>query len=550
MRLREKLWNPYILVFISSGSIMVLELSAGRLVAPRIGVSIYTWTSIIGVVLAGISLGNYIGGRLSDRYGSMWLLGLLFSSASLATLLALWLNNDLHDFQLPINVPMMVWILMYIAAVFLLPSIILGCVAPVVVRLSLKDLSHAGSTVGKIYAWSSAGSIAGTFLAGFFFISRFGTKATFVGVASVLMLLGIWFLWDLSWRKTLVRISLALALFAGGIFWLDRTGFLRSECMNETNYFCINVREIERDGRQVHELLLDRLVHSYNDLEDPTYLGYAYEQTYAALIEPLLGERGGLDSLFIGGGGYTFPRYVQTFSPDSHLVVVEIDEGVTEAAHDWLVLDRDTDIITYNMDARGYLIWEAEPESFDVVFGDAFNDYSVPYHLTTLEVTKLIDTVLRDDGLYMANIIDGGEHGHFLRAFVATQREVFEHVLVIPSSSGWQISMRTTFVIVASHYPIDLSAVSDAFPVLAGQELDEYMAEAPYVVLTDDYVPVDSLMAPVVQASFGGTAWDPEITARIRERIHVVGYGAAGLVVLALIAIVYWRIRRADTAES
>lgn len=73
-------WQPYAIVFVSSACIMILELTAGRIVAPYVGVSLYTWTSIIGVVLAGISLGNYIGGRLADRAGSLRLQASFFCS--------------------------------------------------------------------------------------------------------------------------------------------------------------------------------------------------------------------------------------------------------------------------------------------------------------------------------------------------------------------------------------------------------------------------------------------------------------------------------------
>jgi len=57
-----------LIVFISSTCMMVLELVAGRIIAPYVGVSLYTWTSVIGVVLAGMSLGNYLGGKLADRW--------------------------------------------------------------------------------------------------------------------------------------------------------------------------------------------------------------------------------------------------------------------------------------------------------------------------------------------------------------------------------------------------------------------------------------------------------------------------------------------------
>ncbi|NLX44082.1 MAG: fused MFS/spermidine synthase [Chloroflexi bacterium] len=549
MTLRQRLWNPYVLVFISSSCTMVIELVASRFIAPRVGVSLYTWTSVIGVILAGISLGNYLGGRLADRYGSPTLLGIVFSLASLATLVPLWLGGDLHAFRLPFETPLLVWIVIYIAILFLVPSVILGCVSPIVVKLSLSDLKKAGTTVGKIYAWSTAGSIIGTFLTGFYLMSRFGTKATIVGVSVLLIALGAWFLTAVPWRKALGCALVLALLYGGSLLLLSRGGFLMAECMRETDYFCINVYEKEQDGRTVRELLLDRLVHSYTDLEDPTYLAYGYEKTYAGLIAPLAKQAEGIDAFFIGGGGYTFPRYLQTVLPESHIVVTEIDPGVTWAAHTWLGLPEDTSIISFNEDARQYLVANAEEDSYDVVFGDAFNDYSVPYHLTTLEFARLVDYVLRDDGIYMANIIDAGTEGHFMRAFVSTLQSVFANVVVIPSTSDWRTSTRTTWVIAGSQARIDLSRLPEGYLAVAQETLDGYLAEKPHVMLTDDYVPVDNLMIPVAEASFGSGALAPERWASMRGR--VIGTGAGVLAVIGL-GLAGWSLsrRRRDLAMA
>jgi spermidine synthase len=532
MTVRRRLWNPYLLVFVSSACTMVIELVASRFIAPNVGVSLYTWTSVIGVILAGIALGNYIGGRLADRYGSPSLLGIVYSLAALATLIPLWLGADLHTFRLPFETPLMIWLVIYIALLFLLPSVILGCVSPIVVKLSLSDLIRAGTTVGKIYAWSTAGSIFGTFLTGFYLISHYGTRATIVGVSVLLFLLGLWFLTAVPGRRALVRAVVLAAIYTGALLLLSRGGLLATECMRETDYFCINVYEKDQDGRDVRELLLDRLVHSYTDMGDPTYLAYGYEKTYAGLIAPLARETKGIDAFFIGGGGYTFPRYLQTVLPESHIVVTEIDPGVTWAAHEWLGLPDDTAIVSYNEDARRYLVTNGEEQSYDVVFGDAFNDYSVPYHLTTLEFAQLVDYVLRDDGIYMANIIDGGPQGQFMRAFVSTLRSVFAHVVVIPSTASWRESTRTTWVVAGSQVPIDLSGLPDDYLAIARETVDAYLAEKPHVLLTDDYVPVDNLMIPVAEASFGNGAMDSDRWVGMRGRVIGTGIGLLGLVAL------------------
>src|ERR1051326_4281210 len=83
----------YLVVFVASCCTLILELVAGRILAPFIGVSLYTWTSIIGVVLAGISLGNYLGGRVADRWPQRRTLGFLLAAGGLASLAILPLIN-------------------------------------------------------------------------------------------------------------------------------------------------------------------------------------------------------------------------------------------------------------------------------------------------------------------------------------------------------------------------------------------------------------------------------------------------------------------------
>jgi len=544
---RVRPWVAGALVFISSACLMIVELVASRMIAPRIGVSLHTWTAVIGVMLAGVSLGNYLGGRLADRHASTGLLGAVFCAGSLACLLTLWLNNDLHELVPTVRIPLLVWVIGYIGGVFLLPSVALGMVSPIAVKLALISLEGVGRAMGRIYAASAAGSIVGTFAAGFWLIAWLGTKMAVLAVATLLLVLGIGSLARAGlasaasfWRRSVPRILLAVFFFAGGVALLQRTGYLRSECLRETNYYCINVTVSQAEGREVHELVLDRLVHSYTDLSDPTHLAYGYERTYADMIRPITARRPDLDALFIGGGGYTFPRYLEATLPESHLVVAEIDPGVTEVAHERLGLPRSTRIETHNLDARILMAHHSEPDSYDIVFGDAFNDYSIPYHLTTLEFAGIVDSLLRDDGLYLVNIIDGGPRGHFLRAYVRTLQQVFRHVAVIPSTEGWRQATRTTFVIAASQQPLALDHLQPEQRPLPAEELEAYLALEPPRILTDDHVPVDNLMAPVVEDSFSALTLDDEVLSLIAARVLAIG--AAFLA--AVVGITVWAIWR------
>jgi spermidine synthase len=494
---RMRLWQPVLIVFISSACTMILELVAGRILAPYVGVSLYTWTSIIGVVLAGISLGNYVGGRLADRWASPRLLGLVFLLAGLASLGIL--SVDRVGQLRPDSWSIILAILMLAAALFFVPSAILGMVSPIVAKLAVRNLAETGSTVGKIYAAGSLGAIAGTFATGFVLISYFGTHTIVWGVAVMLLILGLWF--ALKGRRRWLAV-VAVVLVAASIV-VSRQGWLDGVCTRETNYFCIKVEEREEDGEPVRILILDRLVHSYTSLNDPTILVYVYEKMYAEATAYQAQRHADLRALFIGGGGYTFPKYMEAVYPDSQLDVIEIDPEVTEVAHEKLGLSRDTEILSYNEDARMFLV-RTPDQRYDLILGDAFNDFSVPYHLTTKEFNDRVRAWLADDGLYLVNMIDG-PGGEFLRAYIHTMRQSFAHVYVAPTSEHWHQNPRTTFVLIGTDTPLDLEELGASVAGVSRlmqrwmsiEEIDALLAEGRVVTLTDRFAPVDQMLAPL-----------------------------------------------------
>jgi spermidine synthase len=476
-----------------------------------VGVSLYTWTGVIGVILAGMSLGNYLGGRLADRWASLRLLGGVFLLGG--CLSAAVLAVDALGLRLPGSWPIVVRILLLTAALFFLPSTVLGMASPIVVKLALQDLANTGRVVGRIYAAGAVGSIVGTFATGFLLISWFGTHTVVWGVAVVLWALGALFVLNGAGRNSrrghIEKAMLLLALLGvvGSSLLAKSQGWLASRCNLETNYFCVIVHEEERDGRVTRVLVLDRLVHSYTSLDDPTRLVYGYEQVYAEATAYQAQRHTPLSALFIGGGGYTFPRYMEALYPDSLLHVIEIDPGVTRVAYALLGLRQDTRVVTYNEDARTFMAGEPL-QKYDLIMGDAFNDYSVPYHLTTREFNERVDAWLADGGLYMVNLIDGPRRD-FLRSYANTLRQTFKHVYVVPAVRSWRESPRVTFVLISTNSPLDLPAfdsidAGDGTPYLAEQvlsqsETDALLAEGRAVLLTDQYAPVDQMLAPVVR---------------------------------------------------
>lgn len=185
------LFIPCATVFVSSFCVMVIELVAGRIIARFLGSSLYTWTSVIGVVLAGITIGNYAGGRLADRFRPVKVLSILFAICAIACITTILLNNFagervwLWQFSWPAR------ILLHVTAVFLLPSALLGTISPVVAKMALERGLPTGRTVGDIYAWGAAGSIVGTFVTGYYLIALMGTLSIICGTAAVMIAMAL-----------------------------------------------------------------------------------------------------------------------------------------------------------------------------------------------------------------------------------------------------------------------------------------------------------------------------------------------------------------------
>jgi hypothetical protein len=271
----------------------------------------------------------------------------------------------------------------------------------------------------------------------------------------------------------------------------------------ESQYYTIQVERTIRDdtGAPLHSLHLDHLVHSYADLDDPSYLEYGYLRTFNDVITWRSKQNPLFRLLFIGGGGYTLPRLVDTFHPEAQVDVVEIDPAVTRTARRFFGIPRDAAIRTVNEDARWFAMRGGE--QYDLIFIDAFNDLSVPYHLTTREFTAQLARLLAPGGAVVANVIDDYEGGRFLASYTKTLQSVFgpQNVGLLMDAPEDMESTRSTFVVVASSSLAGITADTAAH-VLPQDDLARYLVRRRGIVLTDDFAPVDNMLAPLFTARF------------------------------------------------
>ena len=477
------------LVFLTSGAVLVLEILAGRLLAPYVGVTLETYTAVIGTVLAGIAAGTWVGGYLADRLDPRKMLGPLMvvgGALCLATVPLVRLTGE------SIASGGATAVVRLALAGFFAPAAVLSAVNPTVVKLQLRDLEVTGRVVGRLSALATVGAIAGTYLAGFVLVEAAPTTTSILVIGCSLMAAGtaLW-VWLAAGRGRVVAVVAVVAVLA------TEVGAAAGDpCDVETTYHCARVvRDDNRPGGRV--LVLDTLQHSYVDLTDPTHLEFDYTKVFADVVAAEA-PPGPLEALHVGGGGFTMPRYLRAVRPGSASTVVEIDPGVVELSRRRLGLRTGPDLQVRVGDARK-LVARLPDGGHDVVIGDAFGGLAVPWHLTTLEFARTVRASLRPDGVYVLNVIDDPPM-RFARAEVATLRQVFAHVAVIAPPAALAEEERANVVIAASDDPLDaerlvahVAARGGEEQVLAGPAAAAFAGGVG--PLTDDHAPVDQWLA-------------------------------------------------------
>ncbi|HSS32017.1 MAG TPA: fused MFS/spermidine synthase [Solirubrobacterales bacterium] len=472
------------LVFVAAGAVLMLEILAVRLLAPYVGLTLETTTSIIGAALAGIATGAAVGGYLADRTDTRQLVVGLLVVGGLLTLLTVpavrWLgpgargSGDLAALG--------------ITAIALVPAAaVLSAVSPAIAHLQLHDLRASGTIVGRLSAWATAGALLGTFGTGFVVIPLVpvGTAVLAIGVA--LVLVGI----VLGTTTRLLAPAGVAAAVVITIAFGALSAAAASPCQRETDYHCI---ELQADPKSSsgYELVLDNVHNSYVDLDDPTYLRYEYTRWIADAVDGYFPRRQPLDAVFIGGGGFTLPRWLLATRPGSEAEVLEVDGGMVDFVEERLGLRPSPKLRVSIGDARTTMR-EVPGDSADLVVGDAFSGFTVPWHLTTSEWLEEVRRVLKPGGIYAANLIDL-QPLDFIKAEAATMLDAFPEVKMItfldPETGGLYGG---NIVLIASDrkLPARVASRADGGATFLTSAVEELAAEGQ--PLRDDYAPVDQL---------------------------------------------------------
>jgi spermidine synthase/MFS family permease len=503
-------------VFLTSAGGLVLEIVAGRLLAPYVGMSLYTWTAIIAVVLAGFSIGHWIGGNLAnegcDRTAGARRVAVALALAAISSMASLVLLRWLSGPLLGAGWSPVAAIVALAAALFLAPSLFVGIVSPILTKLAVDDAAgRHGLAIGRMYALGALGSIVGTLAAGFLFISWVGSTGTVLAVATMYAALAIAFAIP---GRTAGALVVVVVLLGGSFGYAGyRAKAFVSPCRVESDYYCIRIDNFAAEsGRPSAIMVLDHLAHGINDRDDPSLLYSTYLHFLDELVRRLRPAGEPLEAFVIGGGALTLPRAWAHDQPTATIRVAEIDPAVTQVAAAYMWARPENGLEVVHGDGRVVLQALPPKRQFDVVLGDAFHDISIPAHLVTREFHREVRARLAPGGTYAVNVIEAGLQPRFLLSLVRTLAVDFTAVEVWVDAAERNTTTRITYVVIAGDVPTPFGSLRSMRGLgrtwlrLPTPELVMAIRAADVPILTDDYAPVDRLLAHVIL--------DPELAER------------------------------------
>ncbi len=492
----------YAVVFLTGSCVLILEVLANRVLSPYYGTTIFTVSSVIGIVLAALSAGYYFGGRLADRLPR----ANIFYGLILLSGLSVLLLQFLHLFLLPVfgySFSMTAGPLVFSALLFFLPALLLSTLSPFAVALQHARLPQdgIGQISGSIFFWGTAGSLFGTFLTGFYLIPSFGLKNIITGVALTLLGLGLFGLATNSLKtKTNWPLLLALVVFVSASLWIFKQPVLNPNIVHtqDGTYERVTVADLPFENRPARILFQDATAESGIFLDSgQTAFNYNYYYRLHRLTKPTVAS-----ALFIGGGAMTAPRLLQTDFPAAEVEVVEIEPILFDIAHKYFGVKPNPQLHEILTDGRRQLY--NATHQYDLIYLDAFHGWNVPSHLTTEEFLNLAKNKLTPNGALVANLIGNLRESEptYLKAQLATWQKVFPNSMFIavddPNSNQSQNIAAAGFNTESPvNIPNDFTVFDNpaAAGDLANHIIHRNFLDEQNTILTDNYAPVEWLLA-------------------------------------------------------
>ena len=541
---QDRLWKLKMITFTSGAVVMALEIVTSRILTPVFGSTIYTWGSLIGVILSGLSLGYFLGGKVADNHPKFEkICGIVFS-VGLFTVGIPFFASPVVDFTimaLPVTqyTPLLATFLL-----LMLPSVLLGFVSPYVIKLGTKTLRKVGNISGNFYSIATVGSIFGTFVTVFVLIPNIAVNQIIFGLGIALIASS---LVGLKISPKVIAVAVAIILIVPwssmSVNTISHNGKLIYE--KETLFSHLDIVEY---GSNI-SMYLDGMRHSSMNVNDPLDLVIDYTEYFhlGMLFNP-----SATNVLFVGGGGFTGPKNFLALYPDTKIDVIEIDPDVINAAKTFFNLKEDPRLQIFIDDARKHLY--TFDKKYDLIILDAYSANYVPYHLLTHEFYQIMEQRLEPEGVVVSNIIGSieGKDSQLVRSVYKTMKETFPVLYVFPTED--KPTNVQNIMIVSSNKPYEFDRItllemaknSPADYIVDELSKQEHFyqgvvdtADVPF--LTDQHNPSEVLINPLTNKPYAQEFQDQEIEKKKQQNDLInLGMGIA-LCFIVVIWLIYFK---------
>lgn len=482
----------YSLVLVSGAITMVFELIMPRIFAPYLGTSTYVWTIIIGVVMASLSLGYFVGGHLSRGKSLHSTLVTIYLVAFIHSFFV-YLTKDLNLYTAMTyhgNILTLAWMAAFILLAPL--TFLLGTITPISIKLLLGN-GEVGAVSGNVYALSTIGSLIGTFSTGFWLIPHFSLSNLLLSISLILLLCASALVRSYAKKIILVIVALLLSsLYTSSgpnlIFRDFYEKYSKTKLVIDLNTHYNRVwiyDQTQLDG-SVERVMSDS--QSTIILNRPIQSTMEDRLSYYAYFNLFSPHANAQSVLMIGGGAYTYANYLQAKYPHLAIDVVEIDPELLTIAEKYFNFKPGKNFHNYTMDGRNFL--NTNTKKYDVIFLDAYqNGAATPFQLITQQAMVKLNHSLTDEGQLYVNVISSlaGKSSPLLLSEYKTMRSVFGSVQVFPVFTP-NPTTRQNLVLLGTKSALNFSSLPAGLnqPI---SNVEQYLGNQK--LLTDDFAPVE-----------------------------------------------------------
>jgi spermidine synthase len=490
--------------FLAGFVLMAFEILSARIIAPLVGASLYSWASVIGITLLGLSFGSWTGGALADTSNTKQLLRRMLLISSICIGVTSVIAYYISKVEVPGGILMSS--IMYSSILFFTPSFFLGTIQPIILKEYTNSFEHLGKVYGLLSMLWSLGSIVGVVSVGFVLLSFFSIT-TITSILSVVCFL-----------------YACLLMVKGKVLKVVIFEFVVTACIL-TSFFLFNhhkkdgVTIFEKDTPYYHIKIVDFMYpqvgftrslfldYDQHSSETKEILPYAYTNSF-----PLFGllKKDPKDILVLGGGAYTLPKRLSSYYK-TKVDVFEIDPEVPSVVKNYFGYS--TSSITTTV-GEGRVLLSTSNKHYDLIFGDTYNSFiGVPSHMVTQEYYEITRKHLRKGGIYAMSFASPEieNKSAFLKNMIATFASVYPNYYVFSFSIDKNElgSILLVGVNTSEEEHISEEELRKKIRTLGEYSfLEDFLVKPnPFIlkgstIFTDNYVPIENEMRPIMSEYF------------------------------------------------